>query len=261
MSEPNRRDLHMHTHFSDGTTSPEEMVLAALAKGFQTIAITDHMPLPFVDHAGMKIEALESYRAEVQALQQKFAEQIEIKLALEFDYLPDYREWTKQILDLGWDFKPASVHFTQIELDGKPWVIDGAAEFDRALSEIFKDDIRAFCTHYYRLVREMVLTGWFDQVNHFDLIKKFNADRRYFDDRADWYKMLVEEILQVVAKSGMSLEINTAGLDKPVNEQYPADWIISRCRELHIPLTINSDAHRPEEIGRHFDFIQETYFS
>lgn len=35
-------DLHMHTHATDGVNSIEEMVAAALARGLQYVAITDH---------------------------------------------------------------------------------------------------------------------------------------------------------------------------------------------------------------------------
>ena len=35
-------DLHLHTHFSDGTFSPEEVARRAKEKGFSAIALTDH---------------------------------------------------------------------------------------------------------------------------------------------------------------------------------------------------------------------------
>lgn len=35
-------DLHIHTHFSDGTLTPEEVVREAKKRGFSAIAITDH---------------------------------------------------------------------------------------------------------------------------------------------------------------------------------------------------------------------------
>lgn len=37
-----RVDLHLHTHFSDGTFSPEEVVQMARQRGLAAIAITDH---------------------------------------------------------------------------------------------------------------------------------------------------------------------------------------------------------------------------
>ena len=35
-------DLHLHTHFSDGTFSPEELAARARAQALDTIALTDH---------------------------------------------------------------------------------------------------------------------------------------------------------------------------------------------------------------------------
>lgn len=35
-------DLHLHTHFSDGTFSPEELAARAHGHGFKAIALTDH---------------------------------------------------------------------------------------------------------------------------------------------------------------------------------------------------------------------------
>ena len=35
-------DLHLHTYYSDGTMSPEELVIYAKENGVETIAITDH---------------------------------------------------------------------------------------------------------------------------------------------------------------------------------------------------------------------------
>lgn len=35
-------DLHLHTYYSDGTLSPEELIILAKNRGVETIAITDH---------------------------------------------------------------------------------------------------------------------------------------------------------------------------------------------------------------------------
>jgi len=47
-------DLHIHTCFSDGTESPEEIVALAKAGGLTTIAITDHDVAAGIDRAAAK---------------------------------------------------------------------------------------------------------------------------------------------------------------------------------------------------------------
>ena len=55
--------------------------------------------------------------------------------------------------------------------------------------------------------------------------------------------------LRAVAAAGIALELNTAGLRKPVGEAYPAPGLLAEARALGIPLTFGSDAHRPQEVG------------
>ena len=39
-------DFHLHTTFSDGKHTPEEMIRAALDMGMKRIGISDHAPTP-----------------------------------------------------------------------------------------------------------------------------------------------------------------------------------------------------------------------
>ena len=57
----------------------------------------------------------------------------------------------------------------------------------------------------------------------------------------------------------MSLEINTSGFRKPIGESYPAlNWIPIAQRQ-NIPITIGSDAHRPNQIALHFNDIYNLF--
>ncbi|MCU0342298.1 MAG: PHP domain-containing protein [Ignavibacterium sp.] len=55
-------DLHMHTYFSDGQHSPEELILKAKEAGIDTVAVTDH---DTVDGISEAIEAGKKYGVEV----------------------------------------------------------------------------------------------------------------------------------------------------------------------------------------------------
>ena len=61
-----RTDLHMHTHWSDGTLSVLEMARAARDAGLQAVAITDHSVSLGVAN-GLSVERLRQQAAEVRA--------------------------------------------------------------------------------------------------------------------------------------------------------------------------------------------------
>lgn len=47
----------------------------------------------------------------------------------------------------------------------------------------------------------------------------------------------------------MVLEINPAGLRKPINETYPSKQLLELAYELGIDITFGSDAHSVEQVG------------
>jgi len=82
-------DLHMHTTWSDGGQSIEEMVLKAIEKGYQYIAITDHSKFLRVAN-GLNETRLLKQREEIALLNEKYPE-IHIFAGVEMDILPDAR--------------------------------------------------------------------------------------------------------------------------------------------------------------------------
>ena len=79
-------DLHMHTTFSDGENTPEEMVLEAIRLGLDTVGISDHSS---GDPCGMTLAQSAGYRAEIARLKEKYAGRIRILCGLERDFLTD----------------------------------------------------------------------------------------------------------------------------------------------------------------------------
>lgn len=248
-----KADRHTHTLFSDGRASPEAMLEAARAAGFSTLAITDHMPLPFATEWAMEEGQLSSYRETLARLKERSRDRINLLIGMEMDYLPTHAAHVARIAALGWEWLLGSVHFG-IGSGPGPVELDASAEaFAALLQERWAGDIRALCTEYYGHIRAAGATGLFDALGHFDLVKKFNREERFFSEAAPWYRALVLQTLDSLAAAGQTLEVNTSGYDKPCGECYPSLWIIAAARERGIPLVLDSDAHCPEAIGRHFD--------
>lgn len=80
-------DLHLHTTWSDGAHSLEEMIHACREKGYRYMAITDHSQYLKVAN-GLTIERLKRQMEEIYKLKEKYTD-IKILSGIEMDILPD----------------------------------------------------------------------------------------------------------------------------------------------------------------------------
>lgn len=80
-------DLHMHTTWSDGASSIEEMVEACREKGYKYMAITDHSQYLTVAN-GLTPERLRQQKEEIRRLNERY-DDITILSGIEMDILPD----------------------------------------------------------------------------------------------------------------------------------------------------------------------------
>jgi len=217
----------------------EEYIQEGIKKGIQEIGIADHIPMPPDYDAKYRMgqDEFDSYLALVRRGQEKFPE-YSVKLGIEADYYPPYLSFVENFLsEYRFDYVIGSVHYI------------GTWGFDNPeyISEYNKRDIIDVYKEYFRHVREMAQTGLFDIIGHFDLVKKFGfrPDIGYLD--------IAKDALIAIRDSGCCIELNTSGLWKEAQETYPSIEIIHEARALGIPITLGSDAHRPEEVGAYFD--------
>ncbi|WP_428655350.1 histidinol-phosphatase [Runella sp.] len=249
-------NYHSHSHYCDGKGSPEEQVQGALAQGLRAFGFSSHCPVPFENKWSMKAERMTDYLAETNALKVKYAGQIELYVGMEVDFLPETLG-PKSFPML--DYCVGSVHYVELNQFGQPWEIDGSSvEFLECLDTLYSGDIRAVIQKYYGIIRQMVDTDPPQIMGHLDKIKMHNAARHLFDESEPWYVEEVEQTLQAIAKAGIITEINTRGNYKRDLDLYPSSWIIKRMHELNIPICINSDSHRPEEITASFPLAFQT---
>lgn len=101
-------DLHMHSTWSDGAHTIEEMAEACRARGYQYMAITDHSQYLKVAN-GLTAERLLKQREEVKKLNEKYDDFL-ILSGVEMDILPDGTLDYDDELLAEMDFVIASIH-------------------------------------------------------------------------------------------------------------------------------------------------------
>jgi len=234
-------DYHMHTPLcGHAVGQPQEYVEHAIKMGLREIGFSDHAPMVHepMPEVTMAFDELPLYQAMIEDVQKRFSPQITIKVALEADFIPGFEAKTKAIIDgYPYDYIIGSVHFID------DWAFD-----DPATREYWKvHNVNTVYRKYYALLRESAKTGFFQIIGHPDLPKKFGA--RATEDMTDE----VQATAKVFKDTGVAIEINTAGLRKPIAEMYPAIDCLKIYRQAGVPLSFGSDAHAPHDVGKDFD--------
>ncbi len=245
-------NYHTHCAFCDGKMMPEDYVLSAAKKGFSSIGFTSHAPVLFETDWTMKPANLPIYIDLINSLKGKYKNEIQIYTGLETDYYPgckDYRDYP------GVDYTIGAIHFIYDEKNRKYMALDGSIdEFIETLDITFNGDIQALVETYYDLLREMLKTHTPDILAHLDVIKKNNINNQFFIETDSWYRKQVEELLKIVKKNNVIVEVNTGGISRGyTTDVYPSSWILRLMKQMDIPLVLNSDAHHPDWIDTYYN--------
>ena len=231
-------DYHTHTvRCGHASGSPAAYIETARAAGLFALGVADHLPLlPHHDpELSMEICELDEYVSEVRQLKEAFPGFV--VLGIEADYRPDTVSDVRSLLQSQpFDYVIGSVHHLG------EWGFDDP----RQIGGYDSRDIDDVWVDYLELVGEAAESGLFTILGHLDLVKKFGyRPSRILDAELD-------RVVKRIAQTGVVIEINTAGLHKPVQEAYPSADILRRLRAAGVAITFGSDAHRPEEVGRDF---------
>jgi histidinol-phosphatase (PHP family) len=254
-------NYHTHSAWCDGEGAIADYAEKAVEKGFRALGFSAHAPLPFPNPWTLAEEEMPGYIADVQKCSMLYAEDLQIYLGLEVDYVKDIMAPSDTWLSsLGLDYLIGSVHMLRDPGDGRCYSVDGPEEEVRHLVNVtFGGGAEAMVRAYYQAVSEMIESGGFTFLGHFDLVRKLNGRMGLFDEGAPWYRTLVTLSLEKIAAAGIPVEMNTGAISRGyTTEPYPSDWIIPLCREMEIPVIINADAHKPEWIDHAFDLCRKT---
>lgn len=243
-------NLHTHSYFSDGKSTPEEVVLEAINQGMKVLGFSDHSPVPFENSFAIKNDEVQNYISTIKSLKEKYQDQIDIYCSMEMDFIPGIvKDFKKTKEELSLDYMIGSVHLVGNDIN-KLWFIDGSKveTYDEGLFNYYNGDIKKGVKTFFHQYNEMIETEEFDIVGHFDKIKMHNRDR-YFTENEKWYRDLLMETLTLIKEKSLIVEVNTRGIYKKRSEDfYPSTWILPIMCEMNIPVVISSDSHKSEEL-------------
>jgi histidinol-phosphatase (PHP family) len=232
-------DCHIHTEFSDDSdAAPEAMAEKAAFLGMKAICFTDHYDMDF-PLGGFELRTEEYCRA-LAGLKREYEGRLEIRTGVELGLQPELQEKIPEYLRrYAFDYVIGSIHLVK----GKdPYY---RQELDMSDREMYRE--------YFRFTLENLQknTG-FHSLGHLDYVARYGYDHGKactYQEHAE----LLDEILKLLVRRDIALELNTGGMRKGLPHPNPHPDILRRYRELGGEMvTLGSDAHRPSDIGSGF---------
>ena len=242
---PEAREADRHRWDADGgarsTAWIARYVEAARARAVDEIAITEHVhrfrevrdwhPNPW-----WQAEATEDLVEHCAAIGEARDAGLPVLLGIEMDWIPGREDDIRALLaSQPFDIVLGSVHWLgdlAVDHPDYPcWDSLGAGEtWGRYLDEL----------------AAAAGSGLFDVLAHPDLPKVFGTP---MPERLTARR---DEVIAHIAEAGVAVECSSAGLRKPCRALYPdPDWLAA-FRRAGVPVTLASDAHRPEDVARDY---------
>lgn len=231
-----KQNLHTHTSFCDGADSPEEMIVEAIKKGFDSIGFSGHSYMYYAPEHSMSLEGTLEYKKEIDRLKELYKDKIKVFCGLEVDM---YSE-----IDLsGYDYLIGSVHYLKCgeELVG----------FDRSqnivkmvIDKYFGGDGMKYAKEYYKTLAKLPEYGKFDIIGHFDLITKHSDNVIFFDENTKEYQNAAIEALEALSGKIPFFEVNTGAIARGYRKTpYPSPFLMKEMKRLEFNPVISSDCH------------------
>lgn len=233
-----------HTHHGrcgHATGKLSDYVEAAVQAGLSEIGLSDHSPIYHLgEHLhplpGIAMSQLEfaAYVQEMLEVREQFAAQIKVRLGVESDHVLG---WDAHYRDL-WRAYPLDYVIGSVHWLGKWNIFSPSLPEGRSPTDIYEE--------YLHTTQAAARSGAYDILGHLDALKT----RGHLPEPS--MTLLFEETVRVIAESGMAIELNTSGWRKGLGEAYPREEALAMCAHYGVPVTLGSDAHRPEDVAAGF---------
>ena len=241
------QNLHTHTTYCDGKDTPEELVIAAIELGFDSLGFSEHgynvhnlssRPLLSPDKAVL-------YQQEIAGLKERYQDQIQLFCGVELE--------AQSPIDLSpYDYVIGSVHY--LNVDGEILAMDRPADVvERLIREHFAGDGMRYVKAYYENQAKLLEYNEIDIVGHFDLLAKHCETHNMFDVESEEYLKYAFEAIEMLREKFHLFEINTGAIARGYRTTpYPSVSILKELKRKGCGIVINSDCHDKQYLDCYF---------
>lgn len=226
------QNLHTHCTCCDGRDTPEQMVEAAIAKGFTSLGFSSH------SHTDSYTPPLygEAYQSRIRALAAQYQDQIEIFCGLEVDSFC--------VTPLkGYDYLIGSVHHVR-NAAGDVGVDRSEKTVREGIEALFGGDGLAYAKAYYAELAGLPSVGSFDIVGHIDVLCKHAENTSFFDPFCKEYEKAAFEAIDALCGKIPFFEVNTGAIARGYRKTpYPFPNILRELKRRGFGAVISSDCH------------------
>jgi histidinol-phosphatase (PHP family) len=235
-------NYHTHTTYCDGNNTPEEVVVAAIEKGFYSLGFSGHAYTSYDLRYCMK-DTL-GYIKEINKLKKKYADKIQIYLGIEEDS-------AHYVNRSDFDYILGSCHYFHVGDNHYP--IDSDYDCFKKCLEVFKYDITKLSEHYYSHFVDYISKRKPDIVGHFDLITKYDEiDVMRFLNNPEYIKVS-EKYMEIASQNDVIFEVNTGAISRGYRTlPYPQENLLYILKKNNGKVILSSDSHSIDTLDFYF---------
>jgi len=242
-----KADYHIHSyHSGDSNTPMEQMILEGIRLGLDTMCFTEHQDYDYPDNGVSFLLNTAAYFEEFTLMQNKYKDQIELLFGVELGLQPHLKQQLQTyVKSYPFDFIIGSSHLVKGQDPYYPVFFEGRSEAD------------CYMEYFSSIIENLQSFTDFSVYGHLDYIVRYgpNKNAHYSYEK---YRCVIDNILSILIKKGIGLELNTAGFKYGLGHAHPHSEILKRYHQMGGEIiTVGSDAHRPEHLAYDFSLVKE----
>lgn len=249
-------DYHIHTPYCGHAHGKIiDYVETAIKKGMTEICFTDHLGRYYLTESqkkrywdwGMNNKNLERYIYEIDDVKSIYNDKITIKTGLEVDYIEGAEEKIGPIIEkYPIDFLLGSIHC----LPSFGW---------KHIANYSNKNVWSIYNSYFEAAKSVINSGIFDSLAHIDFIWRYS---KWPEKKTDEIFNFIESIAKIAHNKDVAIEINSNGYlwsqIYTIPGGDPFNTLLNNINAYKAPITIGSDAHKPEFVGKTFKDLKHT---